>query len=331
MFAMSVGNEDARAAALAAAARHGLAPGSALRLLNRSENTTFAHTDVDGQRSVLRVHRPGYHRRAQIESELDWLAALRGDGEVAVPAVLATPDGRRVVDVDTPAGRRQVVRFAFVDGAHPDAGAQTIEEFATLGRITAALHDHAQRWRRPASFDRFVWDWRHCLGDDPRWGRWEQAPGVSAHDRAVLTRVAGLLARRLADYGDGPDRFGLVHADLRAANLLIDDGEVTVIDFDDSGFGWLLYDFGAAVSFVEDSPELGDWQQAWVDGYRSRRELSTADEGMLASFVLLRRLLLLAWMGTHGHADEARALLADYATGSVELAERYLGSDGRQL
>ena len=56
-----------------------------------------------------------------------------------------------------------------------------------------------------------------------------------------------------------------------------------------------------------------------------------SDEAMLPSFVLLRRLLLLAWMGSHSHSKEAQAMSITYAKGSCELAERYLTFDGRRL
>jgi Ser/Thr protein kinase RdoA (MazF antagonist) len=127
----------------------------------------------------------------------------------------------------------------------------------------------------------------------------------------------------------------LVHADLRLANLLVDTSadasHITVIDFDDCGFGWFFYDFGTAVSFFEDDPAVPEWQDSWVTGYRTVRELPAADEEMLASFVLLRRLLLLAWMGTHSHSKESRALAITYAEGSCELAERYLKFNGTRL
>ena len=57
-------------------------------------------------------------------------------------------------------------------------------------------------------------------------------------------------------YGKGPDRFGLIHCDLRLANLLIDGKEVKVIDFDDCGFGWYMYDAATPVSFYEHEPQV---------------------------------------------------------------------------
>lgn len=309
-----------------------LPPGSALRLLNLSENATFAVEEPGcGHRSILRVHRKNYHRADQIESELTWLDALRRDSDITVPTVVPTRDGRRVVTVEHDGAQRHVVHFEMVPGAEPDENTLSRTDFHTLGCITAALHDHARSWQRPPAFSRFAWDWEHSLGASPRWGRWSDAIGVGEPEAEVLARAEQLLGRRLAEYGTGSDTFGLVHADLRLANLLVDGDTITVIDFDDCGFGWYFYDFGTAVSFFEDHPSVPDWQDAWVTGYRTRREMSAADEDMLASFVLLRRMLLLAWMGTHSHSRESRAISVTYAAGSCTLAEKYLSSDGHSL
>lgn len=316
-----------------ALADYDLPANSTLRLLNLSENATYLVECEDEARScsILRVHRQNYHRVHEIESELDWLEALRRDSDVTVPTVLPTRDGRRVVTVEHNGTERHVVHFDMVAGAEPDEGSVTLDDFRTLGRITAALHDHSRSWSRPAGFNRFSWDWTNCLGETPRWGRWRDAEGVGTEESHLLGRAQDLLRRRLADYGTGPDRYGLVHADLRLANLLVDPPTITVIDFDDCGFGWFFYDFGTAVSFMEDDPALPEWQASWVEGYRSRRPMTPADEDMLASFVFLRRLLLLAWMGTHSHSREAKTKAISYAAGSCALAERYLSTDGRRL
>lgn len=57
------------------------------------------------------------------------------------------------------------------------------------------------------------------------------------------------------------------------------------------------------MSFIEMKPEAARMAGILGVGYRSRRELP--DEDMLASFVLLRRLLLLAWMGSHSPRESA--------------------------
>ena len=71
-------------------------------------------------------------------------------------------------------------------GAEPDEKTLTVADFHTLGRITAALHDHSRAWARPPGFGRFAWDWEHSLGDHPRWGRWQDAAGVGEPERTML-------------------------------------------------------------------------------------------------------------------------------------------------
>ena len=53
---------------------------------------------------------------------------------------------------------------------------------------------------------------------------------------------------------------------MRLANLLIDGDVTKVIDFDDCGFGWLLYDCATTVSFFEHKPEVPELLAAWVRG-----------------------------------------------------------------
>ena len=111
---------------------------------------------------------------------------------------------------------------------------------------------------------------------------------------------------------------------MRLANLLIDQGSVKVIDFDDCGFSWLLYDCATTVSFFEHKPEVPALMQAWVDGYRRVRPLSAEDEAEIPTFVMLRRLLLVAWIGSHSETDLAQSMGVQYTSDSVPLCERYL-------
>ena len=309
--------------------RHGVHPASALTLLNISENATYAVDDpATGQRSVLRVHRPGYHSVEAIRSELAWIAALQSEQVVDTPAVLPAAGGDLVVPGRHPDGEvRQTVRFTWVDGSEP-AGESLVEDFRTLGAVTARLHEHARGWQRPAGFTRFTWDYRTSIGPAGHWGRWQDGMAVGPAEREILGRLDAELERRLAAYGTGPDRFGLVHADMRLANLLVA-GEgpsrtVNVIDFDDCGFSWFMYDLGSSLSFIEHEPGVPELVDAWVRGYCAVRPLSPQDLAMLASFVLMRRLLLVAWIGSHADTDLARGMGVEYTATSCDLAEAYL-------
>ncbi|GII67441.1 aminoglycoside phosphotransferase [Sphaerisporangium krabiense] len=306
---------------------YGLTPQARLALINVSENATFLVEDA-GVRTILRVHRLGYHPPEAILSELDWLSALRDEAGVRTPAVIPARDGSRVVTVEDPgAAPRDCVMFEWAPGAEPPED-RLVEHFESLGAITARMHRHARSWARPAAFTRFRWDEDAAFGPAPRWGRWQDGAGVDRAAREVLGRLESTLRDRLARYGKGPERFGLIHADLRLANLLVHGADAaagtTVIDFDDCGLGWYMYDLGAAVSFIEHHPEVPAMIDAWVRGYRTVLHLPEEDEREIWTFVMFRRLLLVAWIGSHPAVDIARELGAGYTLGSCELAERYL-------
>jgi Ser/Thr protein kinase RdoA (MazF antagonist) len=307
-----------------------LPEGTTVELINRSENATYAVRPPEGEpTAALRVHRLDYHPEGAIRSELSWIDALRAEGVVTTPEVIAARDGRRELTVPDPGGvsrPRSVVMFEWLPGAPPDENC-LVASFGELGELTARLHRHARAWRRPSWFRRFSWGYDEAFGSIARWGRWQDAPGVDRATTPVLDRLDAALRDRLAAYGRGPERWGLIHADLRLANLLARPGASTaVIDFDDSGLGWFGYDFGAAVSFIEDHPDVPAATEQWVEGYRRVAPLPAEDRAELRTFVLFRRLLLLAWIGSHADVDVARELAPTYAVGTCHLAEEYLSS-----
>ena len=310
----------------------GVSADAGLTLLNVSENATYAVDDpASGERTVLRVHRHGYHDAAEIESELAWLEALREQAGVRTPRVLRTADGRRLLALDEAGAPdpRYVVHFEWLPGSEPTPTDERLPaSFELLGAITARMHDHVATWQQPPGFRRFAWDYDGSFGSVARWGRWQDGVAVGDAEREVLGRLDDTLRERLGRFGSGPSRYGLVHADLRLANLLVDGDQTYVIDFDDSGWSWFLYDFGAAVSFFEHDPRIPELTDAWVRGYRSVRPLDAEDEGEIETFVLMRRLLLVAWIGSHSGTDLARSMGAEYTAGSCELAEAYLSRFG---
>ena len=136
------------------------------------------------------------------------------------------------------------------------------------------------------------------------------------------------IKKRLNDFGRSEERFGLIHADMRLANLLIDQNGTRLIDFDDCGMGWYLYDFAAAISFFEEDPRIPQLRKAWIQGYRKIRTLTEEDEVEINTFVMLRRLALLAWIGSHIEAPEAQELAPGFAQGTTNLALAYLEKFG---
>ena len=111
---------------------------------------------------------------------------------------------------------------------------------------------------------------------------------------------------------------------MRLANLLIDDDRTRFIDFDDCGWGWFLYDFAAAISFIEDDPLIPSLKAAWVRGYRSVRSMSSEEEAEIDTFVMLRRMALLAWIGSHIEAPEPQKMAPGFAAITARLGQEWM-------
>jgi len=295
---------------------YGLPEDTPLTLLNRSENETWRAGPL-----VLRLHRQGYHTRPEILSELQWLGALQGLAELNAVRPVAGGQGP-VTEIDG----RFLVAFAPIAGQELQPGDDLARWFAPLGEITARLHRHARGWTPPPGFTRKRWDVETILGARAHWGDWRQGQGLEAQGAALLERATARLAGRLAAYGTSPETFGLIHADLRLANLMVDGDRLTAIDFDDCGFGWWVYDLAAALSFIETDPRLPELIGHWVEGYSRIARLGPEDRAMIPALIFLRRVLLTAWLSTRADSDTAQALGGPaYTQGTVDLAERYLG------
>ena len=303
----------------------GLSAETELTLLMISENATFRAADpLSGRDVVFRVHRPGYHSLAEIASELAWLAALSTEKAIDTLKPVLQTNGDLIVGIDDGGTARHVVAFKFLPGREPDPDNGLTGCFRKLGAITAQLHEHSRIWRKPRGFQRKTWNFETMLGDKAHWGDWREAPGLTSEDRDILEETADLLRERLAEYGEEPKRFGLIHADLRPANLLADGDRLAVIDFDDCGFSWYLYDFAAAISFIEHEPYVPDLLDAWIEGYATIGQLSEDDLAMIPIFIMLRRMLLTAWIASHSETLTALRLGSDYVHGTVALARAFL-------
>ncbi|MBJ3785453.1 phosphotransferase enzyme family protein [Devosia sediminis] len=299
--------------------------GAVLQLINYSENHTFLVSVPGDEAFALRVHRPSYQSVANIESELAWLEALHHQTDLPIPEPVAGRNGKVLQQFETPSGEQfYAVLFHFIAGHEPNPDSNLVDLFGVLGRYAASLHHHVIAWQRPAGFERQAWTASSILDSNGLWGDWRTAPGVTADMRPVLDDLDASLRRRLADYGTGPDRYGLIHADMRLGNLLVDGDQVSLIDFDDCGVCWFGYDFAAGISFHETHQAVPALRASWLKSYQAVRPLSDEDVAMLDSMVMLRRMALLAWIGSHGETSLAQLHVNGFAEGTADLARRYL-------
>lgn len=317
--------------ASAALPSYGLPQETTLKLISLSENATFL-VGEDPPVGVLRVYRPNYQTDAAKRSELAWIDELRASQVVATPGVIPTIFGEKLAPVDVEDDVRDCVMFEYIDGCELATSGQSnadVAVYADVGGIVATLHRHMLGWERPTWFERMHWNVDTILGPTAPWGDWRNAvSALAVAEVELIERAESRLRERLAAYPQTAANSGLVHCDLRTTNVMADpEGRLWVIDFDDAGYSWLLWDLCSTTSFVEHEPDLDSVINAWLAGYQRERVLSSADLAMVPDLVFLRRLHLLAWVGSHPDAGAAVEIGATHAAGTVDIAQRYLDGD----
>lgn len=305
------------AAARRALPRFGIAADAPVTLVHRRENAVLRVDDpADGRAWALRMHRPGYRTTQEIRSELAWMDALRDAG---VPTPRARPgvdgDPVQLVPVEG-AAPLQVDALGWIEGRSLDLDGDTPEVYGLIGRTSALIQQHGRRWAPPAGFTRPTWDVDALIGPRALWGDYANLTVLSEGQVALMHRAAEVVRRRLDAFGRAPDRFGLTHGDLMPDNVLVADGVPYVIDFDDGGYGWYLYDLATLLAFKVADPGFALVRDAWVDGYRTVAPLPDDHVRQVDVLVMARMLLGLGWMHTRRETDMAR----DFTPMVIELA-----------
>jgi Ser/Thr protein kinase RdoA (MazF antagonist) len=177
-----------------------------------------------------------------------------------------------------------------------------IAGFGRLGEISARMNQHVMNW-----------------------GPWQKGVGIEVETLALLSQLDRVVRDRYSALPTNRECYGLIHADLRLANLLVDSDSTAIIDFDDCGDGWYLFDLATALSFLEERPDVPDLIASWLDGYRKAGQISADIEAEIPTLIMLRRLQLIGWVGyQQRYLKFAREIGSDFTTDSCRLAEEYL-------
>jgi Ser/Thr protein kinase RdoA (MazF antagonist) len=288
---------------------------SRLTPLLHEDNTTFRVDPANGERYVLRIHRPLRTVEA-VRSEMTWLAALRRETDFVVPEPIPTRAGDllTVASLEGIPEPRICVLFRWIDGRFLDSRL-TPSHMERVGAFMARLQFHGAQFQRPEGFMRGRLD---NLTDQAR--RLSAHGASEAQVRAQIdhpedetaairlitevcspedgARVATLI-RKIREVqravGQGPETFGLIHGDLHQGNYLFYQGQVRAIDFDDCGYGYYLYDMAVTLSEVNWRKNTSALRTSFLAGYRSVYNFPFEHEQYLDTFIALRDLQLLIW------------------------------------
>ena len=273
-------------------------PPAEVRAIRLSNNSVYSvsPTASAAERLVLRVHRPNYRTTTQVEAELALLERIAVDGRVRAPRPVRTTDGRLVAELRDGSGIRSCDLLTWVEGRvlRPTMGLGQ-SGVTELGRTLGCLHNAL------AASDQMA---AGCL---PRWhasvlfteeSPFRPGPLSKVFDSSQLLLIRDVASRteevfRELDKVSGS--FGIIHFDFILLNCRMrrraGEWDVGVIDFDDCGWGYFLYDLAAIVGNLADFPGHPRMRDTFLAGYREVRDLPDSAEANLPLLMAARHVV----------------------------------------
>jgi Ser/Thr protein kinase RdoA (MazF antagonist) len=283
--------------------------------------------------AALRIHRPGYHSRIEIESELQWMDYLVQTG-LKVPTPLQTRHCTFVAEARDDQQQPYIVDLlSWLDGEPLGKSrvplAFSKEQlngiFFDLGCNLARMHQVSDKWVLPNGFKRHALDKEGLIGDTATWGRFWEASCLVPEEKSLMQEARNIAATKIDTLSALGANYGLIHADLVRENILIANGQIRFIDFDDAGFGFRTFDLATALVRNRDEPQYELMKTRLIEGYKSVRQLSLVDESSLGLFLALRDFAYLGWADARKAEPAIGARLKEIKRDTLLAAKHFLG------
>ena len=300
-------NQDAVFKLAEEAIKHWDVEVKSINLHLQSENTVFKVEGLDGNTYALRIHRKGYHDLEELNSEHVWTSSLSNAG-LLVPEAVVTRSGEAYTSVSflNSSEYRYVGLVKWIEGTILNDLILDLEEkdvsdlYESLGKVVAKFHKATIAWEKPKDFKRHSFDTDGFLGSKPFWGRFWEAQNATTSEREKLSVIRNNITKILSKLPRDINSFGMIHADLHSQNVLIQGKSLSVIDFDDSGFGWYGFDLAVAIwdrlDFTATGCHFDIAYKSLIRGYIEERPNAKDIIETIPTFLLMRTLMLIRWI-----------------------------------
>lgn len=300
---------------------------SDLDILKISENITVLLKTTTDEKYILRVNRPNYHTFEELTDEITWMDAIEKETDITIPSVVANIFGNKISEFSTSNSYGKYYSiFSFINGSVLNnlSSAELLNRMKDVGLLAAKLHKQVKNNPYLNHLNRFTWNYDDLIGDTARWGDWKQNKLLNDSQKNTLTNALDKISHSLQLYGKNPTNYGLIHSDFHLSNIMCNNNSLSIIDFDDCGYGWFLYECGC--SLLQYNNNIEELANAWLTGYCEIINLNSKDTDMIWAFIIIRRIARIGWMHTHASSDTAKNIddFYNYIETTTNLCTKYL-------
>jgi Ser/Thr protein kinase RdoA (MazF antagonist) len=284
--------------------------------INYEYNATLKVETADGQLFALRINTNSPRTPENLKAEIAFVRFLAEDGRVKAPHPIENREGNFYTSILHEASGRMFhcVLYSWILGEELE-DEPTDEQLSALGAAMATMHVAAKGFKLPegSSLPTF---------DDPLW--WTEDFLLS--EKSVLdVEAKDLISAALSAIRSGVAKFYaneapiLIHADMHGGNVLWYEDGLSVIDFDDCGFGFPLQDLATALYYL-DTPEQ---DAALRRGYESITPVPECSEKEMKMLFLQRRIVLLNYLYETSNLEH-RSMIPDYQEETLRRIRNFL-------
>jgi len=284
--------------------------------INYEYNATLKVETTDGQLFALRINTNSPRTPENLRAEIAFVRFLAEDGRVKVPHPIKNHEGNFYTSILHEASGRMFycVLYSWILGEELE-DEPTDEQLSALGVAMATMHVAAQDFELPEG------SFLHTF-DDPLW--WTEDFLLS--EKSVLdVEAKDLISAALSAIKSGVAKFYangtpiLIHADMHGGNVLWYEDGLSVIDFDDCGYGFPLQDLATALYYL-DTPEQ---DAALRQGYESIAPVPECSEKEMKMLFLQRRIVLLNYLYETSNLEH-RSMIPEYQEETLRRIKNFL-------
>jgi len=259
-----------------------------LEFIKQLENTTFKLSTEQGN-FLLRVYCGLQNTVQDIESEAKIIEYIRIFNNYGYQKPIYNNSNNFVSIGEASGISKPVSMLSWIDSPIIGHQVNDLSLFEKLGKLIATIHNQLAEWQKPADFQRPVLDADGLIGKNGAFGYANL--GYRYFDRETVNLFESVY-NRLIDFqsvaGKETNIFGIIHSDLHLKNVIFHQNSLIPIDFDDSGYGYYIYDLAVILANYWGVTEYSKIETNLLQGYRSIRKLSIDIENQLSLFMAAR-------------------------------------------
>ena len=213
---------------------------------------------------------------AEIQWEVDLILHLLKNGAPVVRPVSGKKGYLNTFTLDNE--DRIGVLFEWAAGEKPEDSRET---YVLIGKAAAQIHQTVDTFASSLPHTKYDAD---LLIDE----QLERIRPLLV-ESGQLQRMTDLIERLRTIITNPALDYGVCHMDLKPDNIHIDGDKLTVFDFNSSGESWRAIEPYRILKLSD------DYFNAWLEGYRSVRPFSEADEKAVAAFGIIGDIRSVVW------------------------------------